>query len=364
MLKAFDKFRKLIAHLQPAVGLSRSGTTPFTPLDLNGLTVRCDTTFPADIQPWLTLCDRVPASTLFQTPTWQIAAWTAGNTKGRLRLISVWQADRLIAVLPLALTDAGSLHTPTVPLSDYLDPLVEPSLEAECWRTILTYVESLWDPALKEFTLYNLRESATIHRVLPLIAQSLGWRVDETVCDSAPMIDLPNTWDGFLDLLDAHERKEIRRKVTKAESQGEARLIRCSESEFPSMLDLALSLMASRPDEKGHSITLYIRPLFEKVGVALFQQHRLELFTLLIHGHPACCLLQSPTPRGPMLYNLGYDAKFKEWSPGVVAIAMSIRDAISKSQSTFDLLRGQEPYKHKLGAKDRPLRRISLSCLT
>jgi CelD/BcsL family acetyltransferase involved in cellulose biosynthesis len=360
MAQPFDKFRKLIAHLQPAVGLSRSGTTPFAPLGLNGLTVRCETSFPADIQPWLRLCDRVAASTLFQTPTWQIAAWSAGNTKGRLRLISVWKADQLLAMLPLAITDAGSLHTPTVPLSDYLDPLAEPSMEGECWRAILTYLESLWDPAIKEFTLYNLRESATIRGVLPLIARSLGWSVDQAVCDSAPMIDLPNTWDGFLDVLEAHERKEIRRKVNKAESLGEARLIRCGESEFPSMLDLALSMMASRPDEKGQTITKYIRPLLEKVGVALFQQRRLELFTLLIHGHPACCLLQSPTPRGPMLYNLGYDAKFKEWSPGVVAIAMSIRDAISKNQCTFDLLRGQEPYKHKLGAKDRPLHRMTL----
>jgi CelD/BcsL family acetyltransferase involved in cellulose biosynthesis len=86
----------------------------------------------------------------------------------------------------------------------------------------------------------------------------------------------------------------------------------------------------------------------------------MELLTLSIEGRPAGCLIQFPTPAGVMLYNSGHDPALREWSPGVVALAMAIREAIARGAKTYDLLRGREPYKYRLGAVDRPLYRVTL----
>ena len=61
-----------------------------------------------------------------------------------------------------------------------------------------------------------------------------------------------------------------------------------------------------------------------------------------------------------MLYNLGYDPAAKPWSPGVVATAMAIRRAIEQGCAVYDLLRGREAFKYRLGARDRAIYRMTL----
>jgi CelD/BcsL family acetyltransferase involved in cellulose biosynthesis len=104
-----------------------------------------------------------------------------------------------------------------------------------------------------------------------------------------------------------------------------------------------------------------LRPLLTRAAPPLIASGRLWLTTLYVQGAPAACTLQFPHSTGPMLYNCGYDDAHREWSPGVVLTAQIIRDAIEAGNGTFDLLRGQEPYKYRLGAVDRPLWMISLA---
>jgi CelD/BcsL family acetyltransferase involved in cellulose biosynthesis len=86
----------------------------------------------------------------------------------------------------------------------------------------------------------------------------------------------------------------------------------------------------------------------------------MEVLMLRVLGEPVCGLLQFRGKDGPMLYNLGYDSRKKEWSPGIVATAMAIRRAIAQGFGVYDLLRGREQFKYRLGAKDRPLYKVTL----
>ena len=304
---------------------------------------------------------QVPSGTAFHSPPWQIASWKAGRILGRVRFISVDRAGELLAVLPLCLNPQGGLHSPGASISDYLDPLIIPDQEANCWSAILAFVAAYWDPKIVEFTLHNVRESAPGRSLLPALATAAGFSFDEKIVEHAPAIQLPHTWDLFLESLDPHERKEIRRKLNKAESQGGARLSRCeTESEIADILPRAIALMAAAGGDKGTAVTEYLGPLLKTTAHTLIREFRLDLLALHIQGELACCLLQFTSASGPMLYNLGYDTGKKEWSPGVVAVAMSIRHAISQGASVFDLLRGREAYKYKLGAVDRPLFKLTL----
>jgi CelD/BcsL family acetyltransferase involved in cellulose biosynthesis len=104
-----------------------------------------------------------------------------------------------------------------------------------------------------------------------------------------------------------------------------------------------------------------LRPLLERAAPPLIARGQLWLDTLYLNDQPAACTLQFPHPTGPQLYNCGFDAAKREYSPGVVLTAEILRHAIESGANTFDLLRGQEPYKYKLGARDIPLWMITLT---
>lgn len=50
----------------------------------------------------------------------------------------------------------------------------------------------------------------------------------------------------------------------------------------------------------------------------------------------------------------------REWSPGIVLLGKIIKHSIEQGYRTQDMLRGQQEYKYRLGAKDHPLQKVTL----
>ena len=191
MTRVLRKIAGLMDHLRNAEGLSRPDETPFEPLQIESLTVRCETSWPVDaafLQKWKDLSIQLPAGTPFHGPAWQIAGWTAGRILGRIRFITVDRAGELLAVLPLCLNPNGGLHSPGASISDYLDPLIVPEHEPACWAAILAFVADQWDRKIVEFTLHNNREWAACRCILPTLAETAGFSLEETLVEYAPAI--------------------------------------------------------------------------------------------------------------------------------------------------------------------------------
>ena len=55
------------------------------------------------------------------------------------------------------------------------------------------------------------------------------------------------------------------------------------------------------------------------------------------------------------LYNTAYDPAASSLSPGVVLLYALIRGCIRRGLRTFDFLKGDEPYKFRMGAEPRRL---------
>jgi CelD/BcsL family acetyltransferase involved in cellulose biosynthesis len=352
----------------PPRGIGRADEVGFEPFESQGLVVHCHTDWPSEISnlksqipnlhsAWLSLLSRVPDATTFQSPTWQRAGWIATHPVARLRILTLHRGEELVGVIPLCLTDKRNFVSPSPAVSDYLEPLLLPEAAEPCLRATLAFIAAQWDRTLVEVTFHNVRDSAPLRRILPPIAESAGFACEQVEVEQAPVISLPPTWDQYLDQLDAHERKEMRRKLKKAEEKGHAELVSTPARE--SLVRL-LTWMESVGGEKGDAVKQFVRPLIEAGGAALLSEGRMELLTLHILGQPIASLLQFPARDGPMLYNLGYDDAKRDWSPGVVATAMAIRRAIAQGATTYDLLRGREPFKYRLGGRDRPVYRLTL----
>ncbi len=352
-----SKLHRVLASLETP-GISDVAATAFEPLEVEGLRAQCHTTWPdaALTAQWEALADRVSGTTPFGRSTWR-----GGVASSPLRIFTVHRSDQLLALLPMRFDD-GAVFTPGAPVSDDLDPLINPSFAAPAWRAVLALMVKLWDRRTREFVLHNVRAASPCRMVLPEVAAAMGLNCHEDVIERAPYLRLTDTWESLLEGIDAHERREFRRRLRKAEAQGGANLTTCvNPSDIEPMLHTAMNILEMGHSEKSVAVRDVLRPLLLTVGPRLIADKQLQVKLLHIENQPAACLLQFAGADGPMLYNCGFDPAFKSWSPGSVAVCMSIRHAIEQDHArVFDFLRGRESYKYRLGAVDRALYRIIL----
>jgi len=338
---------------------------PLESVELDGFTATCQTTWPTDgelLRDWDDLSVSAAVGTPFHSPVWQEALCRPFAAVGSLRIVAVHRHKQLVAVIPLVLDGAGTIQSPGAAVSDYLDPLIATGCQRQALHAVLTLMGKLWDRRATQLVFHNVRQAVPARQDLISMAKAEGFIPEEFIVGYAPALQLSGSWDQFLAAMVPHERKEIRRKLNKAHAQGHARLVSCHDGKNQTRLALeaALAMMEACGGAKGDAVRKSIRPLLETTAPSLVGSGRMDILTLLIADAPAACLLQYSSATGPLLYNCGVDYAKKEWSPGVVAVAMAIEKAMAAGHSMYDLLRGQEPYKYRLGAVDRPLHKIVL----
>jgi hypothetical protein len=280
---------------------------------------------------------------------------------GQFRLISVSRGSQLLALLPLALNTASMLETPGKWLTDYLDPLVDTQAAVESWTAILHLLTSLWDWSVGGVQLHHIRADCSLRRVLPEIAAQFGFDYCEEPMAQAPYIVLPPSWDKYLELLDRHERKEIKRKLRNAQTNAAAewKTWRSAE-ELTLALERALCAMRQAEPEKAEFSDEVLAGFLRRVTPALAVRGEFFIQELTLEHQPAAWLLGLPSSRGPMIYNTCYDFAQRQWSPGIVSFSLALQDAIAAGSPVFNLLRGGEEYKTRLGAQDLELFKVQL----
>ncbi len=86
----------------------------------------------------------------------------------------------------------------------------------------------------------------------------------------------------------------------------------------------------------------------------------MELFFLTLGGVRAAAVLCFCGSEESLLYNSGYDPSYAYLSVGLLSKALALRKAIEEGKTRFDFLRGAEPYKYDLGARDVPVYRVAV----
>jgi CelD/BcsL family acetyltransferase involved in cellulose biosynthesis len=333
-------------------------------IEHNGLTATCHRDWTNDLQfldRWNVLALRDPIATVFNGPTWQTTIVDEFIPAGQFRLVTVERGNDLRAVLPLGLNSISLLETPGHWLSDYLEPVVDPDHAIETWEAILTLLDHLWDWSLSGLKLHHIRSNSNHRQILPALAPMHRFEYTETPVAKNPFIRLPQTWDEYLATLCCHERKELKRKLRNAQTKANCqwRTLKCCEDVEPALNRAVAAMRQSEEckalftDEVLGNFLRRLVPRLAKTGDFYIQELHLE-------GSPAAWLLCLPSKNGPMIYNTSFDPAYHRWSPGIVAFALSIQDAIAAGAQTYNLLRGDEEYKHRLGAQIGELYTIEL----
>ena len=164
----------------------------------------------------------------------------------------------------------------------------------------------------------------------------------------AAVLDLADSREGYLAALSAKRRHEVRRKRRRFEEHlGVPRLER-----GPAGFADFVRMHRAAPEEKGEFMT----PDLEAFFADLLEIEGAVLDLLVAGGdRPVAAAFGFEDETGYYLYNSSFDPDTAAASPGVVLVDLLIGSAIDAGRFRFDLLKGDEEYKFRLGAAPRPL---------
>ena len=154
---------------------------------------------------WDPLVQRSMTNTPFQLLAYQ------HPEQGSLHTITVREENgRLLAIVSFYLLDSTLYFNGCVEETDYLD-LIAPAAEAErAWTAVFDCLSSSGFPQWQALNLCNVPEASPTRTILTQLARQRGFSFQESLHEVCPVIQLPTSFDAYLDSIDSKQRREIR----------------------------------------------------------------------------------------------------------------------------------------------------------
>lgn len=298
----------------------------------------------------------------FSTPEFGEAWWSVfgESSEAEVELLGLENGSgELVALAPLKHCGARWSFAGDHEVSDYLGPAALNGHEPALAEAVLDRLDDA-DAHTAEFRGIE-PGSAWIDAFS--IASLRGWQVeiaDEAVC---PTVEIGNGWDGYLAGLRSRDRREVRRKLRPLRQLRGAVAFESVESpeDVAARLPEFMDMMADSRGDKAIFLTDEMRAFFERLTSALSGAGQLRLYVLSISGEAAAMVLCFVARNQLLLYNSGYNPKFRDLSAGLGSKVLCIRDAVERGMASVNFLRGDEPYKYELGGRDAVVRRLRLT---
>lgn len=268
---------------------------------------------------------------------------------------------------------SNALYMAGAGFSDYTGILARPEFEAEA---VLAFAEHLkrklnW----ARFTMDNLTMSDRRRRLFlrpfdkmrfthtAIVYKNPGEPTDHSVC---PSIDLPGSWDQYLNTLSTNNRQKIRRLLRKTDAAQDFHITVAADGNVDEYLEILLEFWKlkwtpSKGPEKADQIARN-----NHLMLARCAENGTLLLPVFWHGaRPVAALasLLDACKKSLLFFIAGRDEAYREMPAGYLLHAYSIRHAIAQGLTTYDFLKGDEPYK-RLFAPQRERRQKPVTVAT
>ena len=314
-----------------------AGCTPRAPADLSGA--------------WSKIAEQRSPASVFLTPEWIAVA----REHDRAEAVTLAVGDPPRGIAALARDADGTVRFAGGELTDEQDVVAPSGQERAVAEAVGGWIAR---EAPRQVRLDFVPEDVpTLDAVDAALAQS-DYRVDRSRLITSPRLALPADFETYVQGLGKKERHELRRKIRRLENATQASFRWATDAERGATLDRFFALHRLSRGEKADFMTPAVERFFRDIADALAPVGRLRLGVLRAHDEDAAVLFAFPYRDTLALYNAAYDPALASLSIGIVSHAWAIREAIRERFHTYDLLRGDEPYKYDLGASDRWLGRL------
>ncbi len=297
---------------------------------------------------WSELCRRSRSNSPFISSLWLEIWWREFGPKAEQYLCAVRNGDAVIGVAPLLLKGNRASFMGSPDVCDYLDFVVAPEREGDFFNTLLT---SLAEWGITSLDLLSLRPDSAVLTSLAGIARERGLAVSCEPHDVSLELDLPATWDEYLEMLSVKQRHEVRRKLRRLREAGE--IDYGIEGDPRESMEFFLRLFRANRKDKAAFMTAQMESFFRSLAEAMADIVKLGI--LKIDAMPVAAVMCFDYRDVVYLYNSSYDSRYASLSVGVLSKVFCIQNSIQRGRKRFDFLKGAEVYKYRLGGKEIPI---------
>ncbi|MEE4111293.1 MAG: GNAT family N-acetyltransferase [Desulfobacteraceae bacterium] len=294
----------------------------------------------------------------FVLPPWLSAWWPLAEGDWSPYILSVHCQGQLAGIAPLMRRGGEARLMGDADVCDHLDVVVAPPhANAFCLRLL----EGLARDGVRRVVLSPVRQDSSVMTHLIPTAEGWGARVH---CDHQARLfalPLPDSWEAYLQCLSGKERHEIRRKLRRLGEAGRV-VLRCIDhgAALPAAMQTFLTLFKANRIDKATFMNDAMSAFFLRLAENLAAHRLLKLYVLYLDGRPIAATLCIDDGSTVYLYNNGYDAAFRSLSAGLLSKVLTIKASIDDGRQTYDLLKGSEAYKRRLGGQPVNLHRCVL----
>jgi CelD/BcsL family acetyltransferase involved in cellulose biosynthesis len=284
--------------------------------------------------------------------------WTAGDLAVLLHRDG---AGKLDGIAPFFRHADRILFLGSHEISDYLDFIAPPDKLADIISEFLDFIQGPSFPDWRVLDLYNLLDSSPSLPILRNITRDKDLKMQEQIIQPAPYIQLPASWEAYLEDLTPRYRRDLEKKLASADQYFLP--ISWYIADDPLLLerelDDFLELMANHP-EKDLFLTPEMVRQIKNTSRAAFEAGWLQLAFLQVGDIKAAGYLNFDFNGQIWVYNSGFNPLFENITPGWVLLGKLIRWAIDEGRNKLDFMRGDETYKYQFGGIDKQVLRLQI----
>jgi CelD/BcsL family acetyltransferase involved in cellulose biosynthesis len=313
---------------------------------------------------WRELVEADPAGTFFHTPEYLKLYWEEFGERPEHLLLAFAEDDDGTQVGAVAFEgiDATLRFLGGTEVTDYMGPVGLPDRQEAVAKELWAALASRDD--WRDADLRGLPEDRPWLGLLAGAAAGIGLEVEVTDDQNgvAPFLELPDTWEAYLEGLPAKLRHEIKRKAKKLEAEtGPYRIVTATQENLHALLDRFVELHRMSEGPKGVFMQPGMEIFFRRLGETFGPAGIFRLTFIEVGGQLAAGTIGFEFGGTSSLYNSAFDRTWGALAPGMVLVGEDIRLAIEDGCGAFDLLKGDYQYKYRFGAVPRAVKRIVVS---
>ena len=274
-------------------------------------------------------------------PGW-VVPWRRAFGRGRPALVTLWDSDRLRALVPLerrwgGLRSTANWHTPTFGL------LAEDEAAAQ------ELAHALLGARPRRISLYFVQEGHAHFDACRSAARVAGYRTTSRVLERSPYVDTSGDWSTYEDSLARKMKTEMRRRRRKLEGLGEVTMsVHDGRTRLGPLLEEGFRVEAAGwKASKGSAIMSRPETALFYTDVARWaaEEGTLRLGFLRCGGRAIAFDFAVETGGVHYLLKTGIDPEFARFGPGMLIRREMIEGAFKSDVHTYDFLGRDDAWK-------------------
>ena len=319
---------------------------------------------------WSALLRDSASASIFLTPEWAEAWWSAYGSRGELRVLAAYDDGGVLrGIAPLRSKPVRKYgqtvetlqfigDAPSDSDSDYLDFIIAPGYE----RSVLNAIARHWAKPLRSGSVLMLNEiPETSPNLDPLrdLARGMVWSEFEVPCATVP---LPPVWDEYLASLKPRFRTKARSILRNLEERKEVRFRFCTTvGDLDRLLPALFDLHARRWQQAGKKGVFgdpRKQKFYRTIAPVLLERGWLRFSWMEWNGRILACQYGFAYNGVYSQLQEGYEPASEHWNVGIGLRAWSIRDYVKEGLREYDFLGGIGRHKTDWGARLKHSKRI------